>query len=101
MALPNFQTSDRILSMLQTQWSSQIDPVLAQPIVNGRVITGVSLVTGSNTINTLLSRKLQGWIIVSKSAASDIYDSQATNNMSDKTLILNSSAPCVVSILVF
>ncbi len=101
MSLPSFNTSDRILSMMQSQWAAQLDPLLACPLVNGRLIQSVTLTTGNNTINHKLSRKLVGWIVVGQTAASSFYDNQSTNQMSDMTLILNSSAPCVVSLWVF
>ena len=101
MSLPTFNTTDRIFAMMQDQWSTQLDPVLANPLVAGRLIRNVSLLTGDNTINTLLSRKLQGWIIVGQTAVSSVFDKQATNAMSDKTLILNASAPVTVSLWVF
>lgn len=101
MSLPNFNTSDRILSMLQDQWSSQLNPVLSNPLVNGRLIQSVVLASGNNTINHRLSRNLVGWLVVGQTAASSIYDNQATNQMKDKTLILNASAPCTVNLWVF
>ncbi len=99
--LPSFNTSDRILAMLQDQWASQINPVLANPLVQGRLISNISLVTGSNTINTLLGRKLQGYIVVMKSANVTIYDTQATNPMPDKTLQLVASGPAAISLWCF
>ncbi len=101
MSLPQLQSDNRVLQMMQSQWASQIDPVLTNPLVNGRLIMNVSLSAGDNTINTLLSRKLVGWMIVGQSASSSIFDKQASNQMSDKTLILNSSAPCLVNIWAF
>lgn len=101
MALPNFNTSDRVLSMLQDQWSAQINPILVNPIMQGRMLTNVSLAAGSNTINTLLGRKLQGWFPVGQNAAATFYDTQSTNQMQDKTLVLVASAPCIASFWVF
>lgn len=101
MSLPSFNTSDRILAMLQDRWSALIDPVLACPLVKGRLITSIAITSGDNTINHKLSRKLTGWIVVGQTAASNFYDKQANNQMSDKTLVLNSSAPCTLSLWVF
>lgn len=99
--LPQFQSTDRNFQMMQSQWSAALTPVLQSPIVNGRLITGQALINGATTINHRLDRKLQGWIIVGNNAAATIYDSQLTNTMPDKTLILNSNAACVVSVWVF
>lgn len=101
MSLPSFNTSDRILSMMQSQWATQLDPVLANPLVQGRLITNVSLTTGTNTINTLLSRKLQGYIVVLKSADVTIYDLQSVNPSPERTLQLVASGPAIVTLWVF
>lgn len=101
MSLPIYSTSVRELSMLQTQWASQINPVLANPILNNNILKNVSLVAGSNTINHLLSRKLQGWIIVRQRALASIYDNQDSNPNPAQTLILTSNNPVVVDLVVF
>lgn len=101
MSLPYFQTADRIISQLQTQWKALLDPVLTNPFTQGNLLQNISLSTGSNTINTKLGKKLQGYIIVLKSANVSIYDTQSTNTMADKTLQLVSSGPAVISLWVF
>lgn len=101
MSLPLFQTSFKDLQLLQTNWSKQLNPVLAQPINQGTILTEVSLTTGDNTINTGLNRKLQGWIIIRQRALASIYDKQDNNSTPSQTLILNSSAAVVVDLLVF
>lgn len=87
--------------MMQSQWAAQLDPVIVNQLLQGRLMTGIVLTAGDNTINHLLSRKLVGWFPVGQTAASDFYDKQASNQMSDKTLILNSSAPCTCNLWVF
>lgn len=62
MALPVFQTAIRELSMLQTSWTSQLNPLLADPFLQGGVLPSIGLFSGSNTINTNLNRALQGWV---------------------------------------
>lgn len=101
MSLPIFQTQERILSQMQTQWSSQLNPLLSCPLVNGRLIESITLTTGSNTINHRLSRNLVGYIVCLKSADVTIYDTQATNAMTDKTLRLTASGPAVITLWVF
>lgn len=101
MALPLFQTNIRELSMMQSNWGAQLNPVLSNPITNGLVLTGVNLSVGANVVNHKLSRKLQGWIIIGINAASTIYDTQASNQSPQLTLNLNSSANCIVNLYVF
>ncbi len=96
--LPIFQTPDRILSMLQTKWSSELNPVLASPLLAGNLLQEVSLISGATVINHKLGRRLTGWFIVDINAAASIYRSAAKN---DKTLTLTSNAVAIADIWVF
>jgi hypothetical protein len=89
------------LEQLQSRWKSEIDPVLANLLVQGRILQNVPLVTGDNTINHGLGRKLIGWVLVDKSATADIYSKQSTNPSPQLSLILSSPAPATVSLWVF
>lgn len=86
---------------MQSQWAAQLNPVLASPGTAPLILTNQALASGTNTVNHLLGRKLQGWRIIRKRAAADIYDNQDNNQMPDKTLILISSAAVVVDLEVF
>lgn len=101
MALPSFNTNIRELSLMQSAWATQLNPVLANPLTSSVILQNVSLSTGDNVINTTLGRKLQGWYIVRQRAAASIYDKQDSNNMPALTLVLNASAPVVVDLAVF
>lgn len=102
MALPKFQSEDSAMNMLQTQWASQLDPLLAKPLSSGLLLKDVELQSGNNTINHRLGRKLQGWIITRmQDAFAQVYDKQSTNQMTDKTLILNSNGAVTVDLMVF
>ena len=52
MALPLFNFSDRNQQMMQSQWASQINPVLANPLTSPRILKNIALTTGVNVINT-------------------------------------------------
>lgn len=100
MGLPSFNTDDRILSMLQSQWASQIDPVIGLPLVKGTTLKNVKLVTGDNTINHLLQRPIQGYLVTNMQGAfSQIFSKPSA--MPDLTMILNSSANTTVTLYVF
>jgi hypothetical protein len=98
MQLPSFQTSDRILSMMITQWRAILNPVLASPLTNPRIINNITLKVGPNVINHGLQQIQQGWIIVDQTASSMIYRSAPLNEL---TLTLTASAVCNISLLVF
>jgi hypothetical protein len=83
---------------MNTQWASQLNPVLANPLINGHLIIGVNLFSGDNVINHLLSRMMQGWFIADQSSGVTIYRSAPLNGL---TLTLNSSGTVIVSLWVF
>lgn len=83
------------------KWAATINPLLANPLVQGFVLENIVLKTGSNAISHKLGRNLVGYLIILNSAAATFYDNQSTNQRPDLTLILNASAPTTVSIYVF
>lgn len=101
MALPIFQSPVKELILLQNSWASQLNPVLANPTTSNLILKSVSLVTGTNTVNHLLGRKLQGWKLTRQRAAASIYDNQDANQSPNLTLILVSDADVVVDIEVY
>ncbi len=83
-------------------WSDPtLNPLLANPLVNGQILSGIVLKTGANIINHGLGEKLQGYFVILNSAAVTFYDSQSTNQRPDLTLLLNASGPATVSLYVF
>lgn len=98
MSLPIYTTNSKDLSLLQTNWASQINPLLSNQITKGYLLTNVELLTGVNTINHLLSRKMVGWMIADIDSAAVIYRTQPFNN---KTLVLSTSAPATINLWVF
>lgn len=100
--LPQFQgDADKALQLMQNKWAAALNPILGSPLATPVLIPSVSLASGDNTINHRLGRNLRGWLVVRKRAAADIYDKQDSNTMPNLTLVLNSSATCVVDLLVF
>jgi hypothetical protein len=99
--IPFVQTTDRNINQLQTNIISALQPLLLGGILDGTVLTNVSLVSGSNAVPHGLNRKLQGWIIVRQRAAATVYDTQDNNPNPTSTLLLTSSAGVVVDLYVF
>lgn len=98
MALPIFKDDNKNLMLMQSQWASQINPVLVNPMTNMQILKNVKLTTGANVINHLLARAQQGWMILDINAAVTVYRSQPFN---DKTLTLTSSGTATVNLGVF
>jgi len=84
--------------MAQTRWAQELNPVLANPILQGLQLTNVKLVSGTNVINHLLGQTQQGWFLTDINGAATVYRSAAFNNL---TLTLTSSAACTVNLWVY
>lgn len=82
----------------QNRWKSQIDPIIANPMTNPRILTNILLINGSTTINHGLQAQQQGWFIVDQDAQANIYRSQPLN---DKTITLTSDADVKINLVVF
>jgi hypothetical protein len=89
------------MDQMQTKWASQLNPVLRNALINGQLLPDVSLINGITVVNHLLGRKLQGWLIVGINGAATVYDSQATNQTPQLTLVLNSNAAVSCNLWVF
>jgi len=101
MSLPIYKTEDTSLTLMQTSWAGQLNPIISLPQNSGILLKQISLKTGDNTIDHKLGRNLQGWQLVRVRAAATIYDKQDSNQLQSRTLVLNSSTPVVVDIFVF
>lgn len=98
MALPIFKNMDQPFQLMQSQWASQLNPVLANPMTNIQILENISLVTGTNVINHKLNQTQQGWMLVDLQGAVIPYRNAPFNS---KTLSLFASGPVICSIGVF
>lgn len=89
------------LPMTQVQWAKQLDPIIANPVLNNIILKDQVLKTGVNVINHKLGRVLQGWRTTRVRAAATFYDQQDTNSTPQLTLVLVSTAPVTIDIEVF
>lgn len=83
---------------MQRRWKSQLDPVLANKVLQGQQLTAVDLAIGDNVINHKLGRTQLGWFLVDVDSATTIYRTQPFN---DSTLTLNSSAEATINLWVY
>ncbi len=98
MALNLFKSNDQTLMLLQKQWTSQLNPLLANSLTQGVLITGVNLINGSNIFNHYLGKQMIGWILVDQDAQAQIYRSAPLNS---QTLTLASNNNVTISLWVF
>lgn len=88
-------------SQAQTKWPGTLNPLLANPLTAGAILSDIKLTAGANNIPHLLGRPMVGYIVILNSASITYYDSQSTNQRPNLFLILNSSGPATVSLYVF
>lgn len=98
MSLPRFNDNSQAFQLMQSQWASQLNPVLANPMTNMSILQNIALTTGTNIINHKLGRVQQGWILTDVNAAITVYRSKPFNAT---TLTLVSSGSATVNIAVF
>lgn len=90
------------MTQMQNLWSTQLDPVIQNLLVNGRLIRNQTLIAGANVVNHGLGRSLVGWYVTRlRDGFAQIYDTQDSNSMPSLTLNLNSNAPVSVDLWVF
>lgn len=94
-------TENYELETIQSNASATFDSITSNPLLNGIILKDIALISGDTTINHKLNKNLSGWMIIGQTAAADIFDKQSSNNLKNRTLVLNSSAICTVSIYVF
>lgn len=92
------QTEDKDLKTLQDNLISYFTNFKQSAILlDGNLLEGVKLASGSNDVNHKLNRALRGYIIVSQNANVNIF----TSGKSDKSLTLNSSGEATINLWVF
>lgn len=105
MALKAFKKTsvdDTGVMKMQENIDAALVPILNAQIIDGVLLTGVSLLTGTtNVVEHRLNRKPLGYIVVLKSANANVWDSQSTNKLPTSTLELLCSANVVVNLWVF
>lgn len=98
MSLPSFQTDILALSLMQSRWSTELDPLLTNPVLLGNNLKEIHLINGVTIINHRLGRKMQGWVVTDIDGAASIYRSAPFNAL---TFALTSNAAVTVNIYVF
>lgn len=85
--------------LMLTAWAQQINPLLANPIMQGVAITGVTLAaTTPINIPTTLNRTQQGWFLTDNTANAVVWRTQPFNTT---TLILEASVATTINLWVF
>jgi hypothetical protein len=84
-----------------TTWAQQLNPIIANPILNNGLLQNIVLKTGTNVINHKLGRKLIGWQTTRVRQPVGLHDEQDTNQTPQLTLVLVSDADVTIDLVVF
>lgn len=104
MVLDKFQrihTDDYELKTVQGNVGKTLDLLTTGPLSGGLLLTGVALASGDTNVEHRLGREPQGYLVVKRSGAADIYDKEVAKNLKSTLLKLNSSAAITVSLYIF
>lgn len=97
-SIPQLQSDDRVQNQTSQNIVGPLNQLLKNPVVQGNLLTGQSLVVGSNIIKHGLGRTMQGWIVTDVNGISSIYRSAPFNA---STLALTSSSAVIINLYVF
>ena len=85
--------------LMQKQWKSQLDPVLANSLMQGSVIPGIVLNANIPlTFDHYLGRQMIGWIVIDNMNFCEIIRTKPLNST---TLTLEANANTTISLWVF
>lgn len=97
--LTRLHTSDPELNQVQDNLVRRVNPALAAVILDGRLVTGVSVGVTATNVNHGLGRAYQGWVVVNNNTDCRVW-SPSTGDAS-KVIVLQSSAATTLSLWVF
>jgi hypothetical protein len=92
-------TSSNDLNRVQDNISIFTTPISQILLLDGVLIKDVDLTTSETKVNHTLNRLPNGWLIVKKDAAQDVYESGST--VPERFLSLTASGNVTVSLWVF
>lgn len=97
-AYQKIHTGDRVLDKMQSNVEDAVSQAIKAVLLNGILLSDLSLSTTQSTVNHKLGRTPIGFFVVGNNAAAVVYSSGASD---DLNLYLKSSASCTASLWVF
>lgn len=103
LSLAQFQGGDLPFQLMQNSWAAALNPLIQSPLSGVFLLKNISLLAASNpnVVNHTLGRVLQGWFVTRQRASAIVWDAQDSNQMSNLTLNLRTSADVTVDLIVF
>ena len=97
-----FNSDNFDVNKVQANFKKTIESILASGIIDGLLISDVSLSSGSySLVAHKLGRPVRGYIAVKKSASAVVFDDETGNTQKDLFVKLTASANVTVTLWVF
>lgn len=100
-AFKKTKLSDMSTEQLQNNIAAFAKQLVNIPILPGRIIEDISVISGVNSISHGLGRPVQGYVLVKSSAAVRIYTVEANQTNPDTILSLSADATATINLYVF
>lgn len=95
MAIQTFRrvrSKDKDITNLVDSAGEVLDTISAKALLDGVLIKDVSITVGTQkSVNHTLGRELQGWFITRQTADCNFWDSQDSNTVPTRTLLIESA----------
>lgn len=91
-----------VINSLQTNTQNALAPVLANPLMGGKLLTNITLTAGQpNFVNHTLGQALNGWFFSRPQGFTMLYEDETNNKSPDKQIILYTYIDTIVDLYVF
>ena len=102
MIFKKINTDNYELQKVQDSVVSAFQTLGMNYMINGELLKDITLQSGvDNQVQHKLSRVPNGFFIVDKNAAADVWQSTTANKIKDRILLLRSSATVTINLWVF
>ena len=98
MSITKIQSPDEMLNRIQDGIIREVNPVLANVLLRGRLLEDVAVATSSTAVSHGLGRPPKGWIVVDQNVAAHVHSPSAST---DKFLYLIAGSAATLSLWVF
>lgn len=97
-----YQTGEPAIDRNLQQVEQNLNALSANPLNHGIIVKDVEIGTSATSVNHGLSRNINGWIVIKKNAAADIYQATVASNLLNNNILwLQSSATVTASLYIF
>lgn len=90
-----------LIDTVQANVSQVVNQMNKIGLTDTTIINGVSVSTSDTVVNHNLGRKHNGWWVVGKNAACDVFESSSNNPSPTTSIILRATSSATISLIFF